>query len=211
MKKVFFLNNRYKVKTMVITGGPCSGKTTIVGKLRKQFGNRAVFVPEAATLLLSGGFPLPGRDLVMCPEWQDSFQATIVTVQLNMEEMYRRVARQSDIRLMVCDRGVLDGAAYTPGGIANFPFRHRLDLKKMLARYDRVIHLESLATAAPEKYGKVNNEHRGESLAQAKALEYRTQYAWECHPKRLILLRKHYPEDDDVFNKVAQVVQELLN
>jgi hypothetical protein len=70
--------------------------------------------------------------------------------------------------------------------------------------------LESLATAAPKKYGKDNNPYRLESLAQAKALEYCIRTAWQDHPRRLILLHKNYPTLDDVFEKVTEVVQELL-
>lgn len=38
-------------------GGPGGGKTTAGDLLRREFGARVAFVPEAATLLFSGGFP----------------------------------------------------------------------------------------------------------------------------------------------------------
>lgn len=221
------ISRRYRVKAIVITGGPCSGKTTTIGKLRERFAEQAVFVPEAATMLLSGGFPMPGKDLVMCPKWRDAFQAAVATVQLNMEDMYQRVARERGVRLMICDRGLLDGAAYMPG--IDFPFRYipsstnakcgpfpilgqyALDEKKILARYDRIIHLESLATASPDEYGKTNNEHRMEDRSWARALEYRTRAAWEKHPRHLILKRKDYDGYDAIFEKVASEVQAILS
>jgi hypothetical protein len=50
-----------------------------------------------------------------------------------------------------------------------------------------VIHLESLATARPELYGKGNNEHRMESLEEAQALEAKTRKAWASHPKHMVI------------------------
>ena len=42
---------------IVLTGGPGGGKTTAGDLFRREFGERVVLVPEAATLLFSGGFP----------------------------------------------------------------------------------------------------------------------------------------------------------
>ena len=57
------------LKQIVLTGGPCSGKTTVLNAIKKRFGTAVVASPEAATIPLSGGFPLPGRDLDWSPEW----------------------------------------------------------------------------------------------------------------------------------------------
>lgn len=42
---------------IVLTGGPGGGKTTAADLFRREIGERVVVVPEAATLLFSGGFP----------------------------------------------------------------------------------------------------------------------------------------------------------
>jgi hypothetical protein len=42
--------------------------------LFSEFGADLVFVPEAATLLLAGGFPVPGMHLPWSPQWQAAFQ-----------------------------------------------------------------------------------------------------------------------------------------
>lgn len=49
--------------SIVLTGGPCSGKTTVLRAIAEEFRGRIVLVPEVATLLLSGGFPIPGKDI----------------------------------------------------------------------------------------------------------------------------------------------------
>lgn len=45
------------MKKIVLTGGPCAGKTTVLNVLKQEFAGQILVIPEAATLLLSGGFP----------------------------------------------------------------------------------------------------------------------------------------------------------
>jgi hypothetical protein len=57
---------------IVITGGPCAGKSSIISMLKEEF-DEVITVPEAATLLLSGGFPMPGKHIggatsAVCPK-----------------------------------------------------------------------------------------------------------------------------------------------
>src|SRR5437879_4150288 len=100
------------MKKIVLTGGPCSGKSTVHRALREQFPAQVVLVPEAATLLLGGGFPVPGQHLPWSPEWQAVFQAAVLPLQHHLEDAYLLVAGSRGSKLVVCDRGVLDGAAY---------------------------------------------------------------------------------------------------
>ena len=47
-----------KINKIVITGGPCAGKTTAMNWVQNAFTNRGymvLFVPETATELISGG------------------------------------------------------------------------------------------------------------------------------------------------------------
>ena len=199
-----------RIKTVVITGGSCSGKTTTVKWLRQKFGEPAVvYVPEAATLLLKGGFPAPKIDVPMNRKWQESFQKAVAAVQLEMEDMYREVARRRGAQLMICDRGLLDGAAYLPGGINKFCALCQLDLPEIIKRYDLVIHLESLATADPKKYGRSNNHHRFESLKEARYLEFKTRRAWKCHPYRLIYWRYPNSSRDDRLGELENIAKQI--
>jgi dephospho-CoA kinase len=47
-------NNTHRI---VVTGGPGGGKSTAADLIRRELGSDIVVVPEAATLLFSGGFP----------------------------------------------------------------------------------------------------------------------------------------------------------
>ena len=164
------------MRRVVLTGGPCSGKTTVQRVLRETFTNQLVYVPEAATMLLEGGFPAPSTTLPWSEAWQLSFQRAVLALQYSLEDIHS--ITDEGTKLIVCDRGVLDGAAYMPGGRNEFGKRFNVDLQDAIERYEVVIHLESLATTDPECYGRFNNEHRFESIEQAQSLEHAIREAW---------------------------------
>ncbi|PMY18520.1 hypothetical protein C1X37_33905, partial [Pseudomonas sp. FW305-3-2-15-A-R2A1] len=45
------------VRKVVLTGGPCAGKTTLTQVIARVFQKHVVIIPEAASLLFTGGFP----------------------------------------------------------------------------------------------------------------------------------------------------------
>lgn len=165
----------------VLTGGPMAGKSTVLKAISRRFGNRVVTVPEAATDLFESGYPQPGRDCEWSPEWQSAFQGAVLRRQYELEEAALDEARSRGAALIICDRGVLDGAAYTPGGQTAFAKQYGVDLTAARFRYARVLHLESLATCRPQLFGTAGNACRYEGLAQAKDLEHSTRAAWHGH------------------------------
>jgi predicted ATPase len=175
------------MRKVVLTGGPCSGKSSVQRALHAEFGPDLVLVPEAATLLLEGGFPVPGTHLPWSPHWQAAFQAAVLPLQRSLEDAWSLVAQSQGSRLIVCDRGLLDGAAYTPGGVEEFCRRFGVDAAQALARYEAVVHLESLATADPQRYGTSGNAIRFEPLEVAVRLEMATRAAWAGHPRHFFL------------------------
>lgn len=82
---------------VVLTGGPGGGKTTAADLLRREIGDKVIVVPEAATLLFSGGFPRPAE-----PQARRSAQGAIYHVQRNLEDIQ---AAQYPDRVLLCDRG----------------------------------------------------------------------------------------------------------
>ena len=67
---------------IVLTGGPGGGKTTAADMFRREIGERVVIVPEAATMIFSGGFP-------RCTEKSGilAAQHAIFHVQRNLEDV----------------------------------------------------------------------------------------------------------------------------
>jgi predicted ATPase len=104
------------MKKIVLTGGPCAGKTTVVEALRKEFAAQILVVPEVATMLLSSGFPVPGKDLQWSLEWQVAFESAVLPIQIQLERAYELKAAENGTPVLVCDRGRLDVAANIPGG-----------------------------------------------------------------------------------------------
>jgi predicted ATPase len=199
---------RLDMKKIVLTGGPCSGKTTVLQALKEEFYDQIMIVPEVATILLEGGFPIPGKHLEWSEDWQAAFQSAILPLQKSMEDAYAIMAADNSCELIVCDRGVLDGAAYTPGGVDEFCKRYGVDAIELQNRYTAVIHLESLATADPEKYGKTGNESRFEPIERAQELEKATRSVWGAHTRHLVIGGRR--GIDGKINEVIEVVKLLL-
>lgn len=175
------------VKSVVLTGGPHGGKTTVLNALKEEFGERLMLVPEVATIVLAGGFPLPGRDLEWSQEWQDTFQSIVTPLQIGFETGHALAAKKRGVTVMVCDRGLLDGVAYTGGDVAEFCARYGIGEAEAHDRYQSVIHLESLAISDPKRYGKAGNDIRYEPLERAQELEHAIRAAWKGHPNRVIV------------------------
>src|SRR5579872_1102515 len=198
------------IAKVVLTGGPCAGKTSCLRAISTEFAGQVLTLPETATLLLGSGLPPPGHDHIHCPpgEWLSLFQGAILSIQREMEAAFERLARHCRARLLVRDRGVLDGAAYWPGGRDAFLRHFGHDLAECFARYQAVLHLPSLAEVDPERYGRSGNRIRFEPLEEARQRERAVRAAWDGHPGWKVIA-----EARDLDATVAQVlghVRDLL-
>ena len=167
-----------KQKRIVLTGGPCGGKTTLTKVLAKAFESQLVVVPESASLLFSGGFP----------RWPDSTtlkstQRAIYHTQRELETCYGNHYPEFHL---ILDRGTIDGAAYWPHGCEDFFQSLGTTLVGELARYDHVIYLESADAKAYEN-NKKKNPNRHETWEQAKKLDEETLALWSKHPNLTIV------------------------
>ena len=157
---------------IVLTGGPGGGKTTAADLFRRELGEVVVIVPEAATLLYSGGFPR--SDL---PEARKAIQSAIFHVQRNLEEAQAAVFPD---RCLLCDRGTLDGLAYWPGDAAELLEPLGTTFEEQLGRYDEVIFFETAAAGGLNIEG--GNPTRIESIDEAVTLDRRLRDVWSKHP-----------------------------
>ncbi len=162
-------NGRVRI---VVTGGPGAGKTTAIDLFRRELGEGVVVVPESGTILFAGGFPrssLPGP--------RRAAQLAIYHTQRHLE------AAQAELfpnRILICDRGTLDGAAYWPDGPDAFFAAVGSTIEAELARYDAVIFFETAAAGGMGIEG--GNPVRNESLDEAVALDRRLRDVWSKHP-----------------------------
>ncbi len=166
---------------VVLTGGPCAGKTTIASAIKKHYGPQIDSVPEVATNALAI-FPKPGPDPQM---WNDAFQAAVMHFQSNLEETYIQHALENEARLVLFDRGLGDGPGYIDGdGWRYFKENFNLTKEDVYSRYDQIIHLESLAVADPDLYEqlKATNPSRYETAWQAVIRDTAIKESWNDHP-----------------------------
>jgi predicted ATPase len=145
---------------IALSGGPGGGKTTAADLFRRELGDGVVVVPEAATLLFSGGFPRRSDS-----GSARAAQRAIFAVQRELEETQTSAYPG---RILLCDRGTIDGAAYWPaddGGVAGFFAANGSTLDAELARYDAVVFFETAAAGGISIEG--GNPVRNEDQAEA--------------------------------------------
>lgn len=128
--------------------------------------------------------PAPAR--ARTAQWQASFQRAILTLQRECELAHSLAASERGASLVVCDRGTLDGAAYTPGGLEAFCDIHGLVVADELARYCGVVHLQSLACVDPAAFSRASGaDVRYEPVEEAVRLDARTWEAWQQHRRHV--------------------------
>ena len=190
------------VTKVVITGGPCAGKTTAMNWIQNHFsrmGYTVLFIPETATELISGGVApwTCGTNL--------DYQKCQVRLQLVKEEVFEQAARsmKADKILIVCDRGFMDNKAYMNeeefAAAVESVGGNVVDLRD---NYDAVFHLVTAAKGAEEFYTLENNAARYETIEEAVALDDRLIAAWTGHP--------HFRIIDNSMN-FDKKLQNLLN
>jgi predicted ATPase len=173
---------------IVLTGGPGGGKTTAADLFRREIGERVVLVPEAATMVFSGGFPRVSQ-----PTAVHAAQRAIYHVQRNLEDV--QAALYPD-RVLLCDRGTVDGAAYWPDEPRGFFRALGTSLKAELARYDAVIFFESAAVGGMGIEG--GNPVRNETMEQAVELDGKLRALWSHHPRFILV-----PHNPSFFKKIS--------
>ena len=98
------------------------------------------------------------------------FQINLMKLQMSLEDNFIQIAMSSDQpSIILCDRGVMDGSAYTDENV----WQAILDetgwstMQLRDRRYEAVIHLVTAAQGATEFFTNQNNEARYESIEEA--------------------------------------------
>lgn len=201
--------NTFKI---VLTGGPCAGKSKILEKLIKHYSteeNKIFVVQETASEVLASG--------IKFLEVDDSFnfQDIIFDRQLNKEQtLYRGMEHVplKETNLVFLDRGLIDNKAYLKSQYQFDMLLEKYDLKELeiLENYDLVIDLVSLATTEPELFMKecASNEQRYEDLENAQIVDKKTTDAWLGHRN----IKYVYPTDtiEEKTKIVIQYINDLI-
>ena len=196
--------NMAEIHKIVITGGPCAGKTTGMSWIQNAFtklGYKVLFVPETATELITGGVTPWG-----CGTNLD-FQMCQMQLQMKKEQLFEYAAKTmpEEKILIVCDRGTIDNRAY----MNDLEFAQVLealgtDEIQLRDSYDAVFHLTTAAKGAEKFYTLANNEARTETPEQARALDDKLIAAWTGHPHLRVIDNSTNFED-----KLKRLVAEI--
>jgi len=173
-----------RVYKLVLTGGPCGGKTTGQARLCTFFENmgwKVYRVPETATILLGGGVKF--TDLSETEVY--NFQLNLIKTMMSVEDTFFQLAESSSYNcLVICDRGVMDASAYMKPEQWSQMKRQMdwndIDLRDN--RYDQVIHMVSAANGAESFYGTADHIVRHEDIGLARKLDDCSSQAWVGHP-----------------------------
>ena len=198
--------NDQSITKIVITGGPCAGKSTAMSWIQNAFtqmGYTVLFVPETATELITGGVA-PWTCGTNC-----EFQKCQMSMQIHKEKVFEQAAKTMDAPkvLLVCDRGALDNKAYMNdlefAEVLEFLGTNPIDLRD---KYDAVFHLVTAAKGAEEFYTTSNNTARTETVAEAAALDDKLIAAWTGHPHLRVIDNASNFED-----KMKRLIAEITS
>ena len=197
--------NKQKINKIVLTGGPCAGKTTAMNWIQNFFqkqGYKVLFVPETATELITGGLT----------PWEtktnSDFQSILFDLQLEKEKLFEEGAKKlpNDKILIVCDRGILDNKAYMTKRDFDYLLKSkRLSEIKLRDSYDAVFHLVTAAKGA-KKYYNLDNEARTETIEEAAKLDDNLIASWTGHPHFRII-----DNSTDFDTKMKRLLKEISN
>lgn len=167
---------------IVITGGPCAGKTTLMGLLAAAFvgrGREVVLINECATELLAQGITPDSCGSVL------AFQRHVFDLQLEKED---RLSKMSNDTVVLLDRGLMDNAGYLPDDELDMLLAERgMTRQDAYARYDAVVHLVTAAIGAETFFSHETNEHRLEGVEEAVRVDHALQAGWSGHPNLQII------------------------
>lgn len=197
------------VKKIVLTGGPCAGKTTALVKIMEHFSSRGfkVFtIPEVPTIFLQAGMDY----LTTNQRWFYEGEKDTLKTQLALEDYFSAMAQTiGDPVLIVCDRGALDISTYLPSEMwERITSLCGVTTAQLRARYDAVLHLVSAADGAEKYYNTTTNEKRTEGLEKARMLDRKVIQAWAGHPHHRVI--NNHDNFDTKINRVIKEISSVL-
>lgn len=196
------------VKRIVLTGGPGSGKTSVLEKINQVYsseGYKVIIVPETATELMNNGITFKDGSMSLV-----DFQELVMRLQLAKEEVVDRTIElmSNEKVIVVYDRGTIDNTAYINKNEFEEILTRLNNVKSftdLLNKYDLVINL----VGREDFYTTQNNKARSESSSEALKLGDTTLKCWLGHKTIKIVM----PKDtvDEKISEVLNIINESLS
>ena len=177
------------IPRIVITGGPGSGKSKFVERLKREsILAEFTFFDELARQLLE-------QD----PTYRDDRN------RFHLEIYNRQVAREDAIgdKPFITDRGTVDAFAFHPEIFE----RLGTSLAEQFGRYTSVVQLQSTASLGPEYY--TTDPIRTEPIADALIIQDAISRAWSEHPDYNFIAAS--PDIEEKYGDFLQTILRLAN
>ena len=196
---------------IVLTGGPCAGKTTTISCVKEYLesvGYHVLLLNECATELINAGIRPFGEGAI--PVFD--FQNEILNLQLYKEKRYLDIIDKlpEDTKCVIlADRGIMDSKAYL--GQEEFTKlleKNGLKEENLGHQYDMVIHMVTVASDVKNRYNTTTNTARFENPEEAIYVDLKTGDAWKNHKNVKIIEATEVI--DEKIDKVINLIREYL-
>lgn len=199
------------MKKIVLTGGPCAGKSTALKFVKdhlEQTGYKVYTIYETATELIKSGADNKTNQRI--------FQPHHVVLQIEKENIIESIARKenpsTESVIIVCDRATIDAHAFCTDNEFDYVLGTTgYTENQLLERYDAIFHLD---TAPEHHYTLENNEARSETHKQAQKVNERNHRVWSNHPNLSRIENKQTFNEkmEDLLAKIDSFLnQEVIN
>lgn len=199
-----------RVQKIVLTGGPCAGKTKILAEIEKHLVEKGYYVitlSEVATQLIKSNMP-PKMDKEHILFFQDIVLKTQIMKEATTQSYAEDILTDEKIVILL-DRAIMDNRAYleTQEDFEYLLNKNGIDEQSVIHSYDFVIDLISTATAKKELYEL--DGIRDEPVEKAAALDKKTTLAWIDHPHMITV--KPTETIEEKVNIVNDAVDKFLS
>ena len=164
--------NIYKI---VLTGGPCAGKTTIlenVKHLLKKSRYYVITIDETARTLIKGNLSPSGSYEHILNFQEDVFKYQLLKEQIAYNHAKSLINTKSSLLefkkgiIILQDRGLMDNRAYlSHQDYTNLINKFNFNELELVNSYDLIIDLISIATTNPELYETDNERYETKDMA----------------------------------------------
>jgi predicted ATPase len=190
---------------VVLTGGPCGGKSSALNTLSKLAADSdfdVLIAPETATILFNSGVILDDSNKKL----MQTFQSSVLDLQLQLERTMTAVASKTGRpTILILDRGMMDGKAFCASEMWEHALHDKSPVRSsaasmteayILQRYDAIVHLQTAAANEATKQFYKNgwttddsgrSVFRRETLKEAALVDEKLQRAYRDHPNHIFV------------------------
>ncbi len=142
------------MKSILITGGACAGKTTslkLIENYIKEKGYKVIIINEVPTDLINNGISYEKMG-------KFEFIELIIKTQINNEENYFKKYSNEENTIIIFDGSPIDSLKFiSEYELESILKKYDLSIDKIINRYDAIIFLQTIAKKYPELYSNDNN------------------------------------------------------